>query len=402
MPSRSVHPSFGIVTLLLSCASTSGGGPLAPEDPANDAARSSTRGATVCSGVGCDPTAEAEGLLLPTNDDPPRQIRFATADGAAARRADLVTWIWGGPLPATLPISTTDVEMPSGMSGVDASEVARVDVVDVTVGGTELHSLSYILYPARPLDEGERVVIVHQGHANDFGGAGLGRATTELLRDGFTVVAMHMPLFGWNTWGRDQWISHGAMFDGVAESDMGKVFRIFLEPVVQTINHVTTALDDVRDVSMIGVSGGGWTTAMAAAIDPRLHVTVQVAGSAPLYVRATDPNDVGDREQFEASLYSEDIRFDGSGGGVATWLEIDALGGYGPGRRALQITNEFDPCCFAGNYPSSYSAIVADRVRMLGSGEWSYVLDSSSTQHEISAWALEAIIDPALTESDDE
>ena len=58
-------------------------------------------------------------------------------------------------------------------------------------------------------------------------------------------------------------------------------------------------------------------------------MSLPVGGSAPLYVRNSDASSRGDTEQVYAPLYAEDIADDGSGGGVATWLEIYALGAYG-------------------------------------------------------------------------
>ena len=37
-----------------------------------------------------------------------------------------------------------------------------------------------------------------------------------------------------------------------------------------------------EEVSMTGKSGGGWTTTLAAALDPRLLVTIPDAGSIPM------------------------------------------------------------------------------------------------------------------------
>jgi hypothetical protein len=58
-------------------------------------------------------------------------------------------------------------------------------------------------------------------------------------------------------------------------------FRLFLEPIIQNINLFAT-LTPSPDVSMLGISGGGWSTSMAAAIDPRIRLSIPVAGSAPL------------------------------------------------------------------------------------------------------------------------
>jgi hypothetical protein len=157
-------------------------------------------------------------------------------------------------------------------------------------------------------------------------------------------------------------------------------------------------------VDMIGLSGGGWTTAMMAAIDQRIELSVPVAGTAPLYARNADPGGcLGDAEQNDTIMYSEDIRPDGSGGGIATWLEIHALGGFGDGRRQILVTNLYD-FFFPGRFADSFKDIVAETVsKRLGHGRWEYFLedthgDAGHRAHIVSPHVIEAIILKALNE----
>ena len=327
-----------------------------------------------------------------SSPDPAVLIRFDDADGAAERRAKLRAYVWGEEtLPEARPMLTEIVEWPSGMESVDRSAVARLDRLDAAITGTNMRARSYVLRPMIPAEDGPRVVIIHQGHTGPFEEGGLGRAASFLLRRGFIVVAMHMPVFGWNSANPNGWSTHEDMFANVAPENLGSIFRMFIEPIVQNVSY----FHDARDIAMIGLSGGGWATTIAAAIDPRIRVAMEVAGSAPLYARET-LGDIGDREQWESTLYGEDIAPDGTGGGVATWLEIYVLAGQGEGRRAIQVNNELDPCCFAGGIADSYATLVSERVHALGAGEWSNVIDVGATTHEISEHILESILAPAL------
>jgi pimeloyl-ACP methyl ester carboxylesterase len=56
--------------------------------------------------------------------------------------------------------------------------------------------------------------------------------------------------------------------------------RYFVEPVILTINYAKKVLGYKR-IIMMGLSGGGWTTTMAAALDPRIELSIPVAGSIP-------------------------------------------------------------------------------------------------------------------------
>ncbi len=343
---------------------------------------------------------------FPTNNDPTNQIRFETPAQADARRNTLINFIWSGGLPTATPVVTTGVTFPNLAVGIDPANVAQVDRLNANVSGWGYNANSYLMHPTNTANA-NRLVIVHQGHAHDLFG-GVGATANHLLQQGFTVLAMKMPLTGLASWSNDTtafipghqgfrtYSSHDDMIYNTGPSNGGQGFRFFLEPVVQGINHAMASMEGLTDISMIGLSGGGWTTSLMAAIDPRISLSVPVAGSAPLYRRNADPAAVGDAEQFYAPLYNENIQPDGSGGGIATWLEIYALGGHGEGRRQIQVTNQFDNCCFAGTFPNDFKDIVTNHVASLGSGQWEHVIDSTHHVHQISSHILKTVVNPAL------
>ncbi|MCC7083999.1 MAG: hypothetical protein IT427_03205 [Pirellulales bacterium] len=344
--------------------------------------------------------AISRAATLPTNNDPANQIRFTTAADADARRERLIKYIWSDGLPATLPEVSVNVAIPSQAVDINPLNVARVDRLESNVSGWDFHMQSYLIHPANPL-RAKRVVLVQQGHSGILI-AGVGATANHLLQNGFTVIVLELPLYGWNTDrtaiipGRGTLVYQNCsdIILNTAENCDGKGFRLFLEPVVQAINYVSQKLPGIEDISMIGLSGGGWYTQMMSAIDPRIKLSVPVAGSSPLYHRNRDSRSVGCPEQYYAPLFDENIAADGTGGGIATWLEIYSLGAYGPGRKQIQVSNEFDACCFSGNFADSYKEIVSDKVKSLGSGEWAYVRDSSHNAHQISPHTIKEVIDP--------
>jgi hypothetical protein len=375
-----------LLTLLVGCSSASA--PQAPgveAPPIDDPAVNDT------------PIANdtVERSKFSTNHDPTTQIRFRTAAEASERRAALLRYVWGAPsLPATMPDVTAGVAFPAGADDIDRDDVESVDLLYATISDSPLRGRSFLFHPAVKNENTDRVVIVHQGHARTLE-AGVGKTAGHLLHRGFTVVAMAMPLYGWNGLDAAIFNSHDAMFASADPAD-GSIFRPFFEPVVQNVNLVLATMPGLRDISMIGLSGGGWTTALMAAVDPRISLTIQVAGSVPLYVWDDARWPSGDREQWHTPMFDEDIAPDGSGGGVATYLELYALGGLGEGRRAIQVTGEFDPCCFSGRYSDSYASIVQSRVAAIGAGSWTHVLDSTHASHLISDFTLASVLDPAL------
>lgn len=350
---------------------------------------------------------------LPTNNDPENQLRFSTANEADARRNQLIRFIWPDGLPNESPTVTRDVgpeAFAEHLALLEPSLISRVDRLETNVLG--FVSLAYLLHPVAPSDP-PSLAIVQAGHSKR--GDYLEPSYTEpihlFLERGYAVVMLHMPLKGWHDDGTAV-LPNGAVVDPVTKHDeivmlpehdpslaTGAGFRPFLEPVVACINHWVGLGTGPPDVTMVGLSGGGWTTHMAAALDTRIRLSIPVAGSYPLYLRNGPENrgSVGDLEQFFSPLYDENIAEDGSGGGVATWLEIYALGGYGEERKQVMVTAPQDSCCFYGDPATTvdtFKEIVADSVAGLGKGEWSHVLDTTHEGHMISPWVVENVIEP--------
>ena len=355
---------------------------------------------------------------LPTNNDPTRQIRFASVEEAAARREKLIRFIWSDGLPDCQPTVTKNVgeaALKQHLKGVDRSLVKRIDRLELEVLG--IRSLAYLIHPAKSSDTA-RLAIVHAGHSRpgDFIKRDYHDSIHLFLRQGFSAVMMHMPQRGWhddataelpNGKTPNVGISKGhAAIVNLPKQDssvaLGAGFRPFLEPVVACVNHWMRISDGVTDVLMIGLSGGGWTTHMAAAVDERICLSFPVAGSFPLYLRNNDRGSVGDLEQFFGPLYDENIARDGSGGGVATWLEIYALGGFGEGRRQVMVTAQHDSCCFRGDPEktvNTFRDVVADCVKLLGRGQWEHKLDTTHRGHMISSWIIREVVAPIVHDS---
>lgn len=357
-------------------------------------------------------TPLSAGAILPTNNDPSNQIRFDTPAEADAKRQQLTDYIWSNGLPTSALPTVSTIANPGifsgALNGINSSFVSAISKIDTNVSGFDFFSTSYLLHPSNTAQE-NRFVIVHQGHYSDNPlSYGIGDTVNNLLQQGFSVDVMQMPLYGWNTdrtanvpgQGALYYSSHDDMIMNTGPHDGGMGFRLFLEPVIQNINYFEQLSHTPSDISMIGLSGGGWTTSMAAAIDPRISLSIPVAGSAPLYIRNTQASSLGDTEQYYKPLFAEDIAADGTGGGIATWEEIYALGGYGVGRQQIMVTNQFDNCCFSGaHFADPFKAIIADKVSQLGEGQWEYVLDTVAPDHQLSSNTLTNVIDPALIQT---
>ena len=155
--------------------------------------------------------------------------------------------------------------------------------------------------------------------------------------------------------------------------------RLFLYPIQTNLTFLDKEYD-FKQYSMIGISGGGWTTVIYSAIDERISNSFSVAGSMPFYLRVND-RDIGDYEQTNIDLYQK-----------VNYLELYVLSAYGDGRKHIQIFNKNDPCCFSGNGSETYEFVIKDRILQLGKGNFQIFIDDSHKEHKISENALKIIL----------
>lgn len=366
--------------------------------------------------------------------DPSGLIRFKTPAEAEAKRTELIRFIWPGGLPVdSMPTAETGIGpevFSRDLDGLDAALAASVDRLDADIAPYDFHGISYLIHPRAHPENNHKLVIVNSGHRTDGPFSyGVNDAINRFLQEGLTVLVSDMPLVGFN---RDNTLlpptgsvevtlekrgsaAHKEMFSKLLDRDRhvslhslasvpalpgGEIFRLFLEPMIQGTNYFLAANPEGAEVAYVGLSGGGWTGHMLAALDIRIRLSFPIAGAMPLYARDFSPGSWGDDEQFYPPLYEEtDTNGDGitdTAAGVASWLEIFALGGLGNGRRQVQILNLYDECCFSGYAYKSYAGFVADTVRRLGAGRWEFHSDATHRKHVISQPILDNVIVPGL------
>ena len=289
-------------------------------------------------------------------------ISIQNPQDVARLRSELITFLWGTELPSSLPT----VERAFSDDRYDSAIEKLVVHMDF---GLESHVYHFI--PEQP---NNKVVLYHQGHSGDFYKSK--KQIKILLDNGYAVVAFSMPLLGLNNQptielpriGPLKLSSHDHM--RFLAPEQGHPVRYFIEPVIVVLNYLEGRYDSI---SMVGISGGGWTTTLAAAIDARIDKSFPVAGTYPLYLR--ENRDWGDYEQNVPELYQ-----------TVNYLELYILG-----RKQLQIINQYDPCCFAGTQSEAYRDIVATIARQVGN-DFDVFIDDSHRKHAISDVAMERIL----------
>ena len=147
---------------------------------------------------------------------------------------------------------------------------------------------------------------------------------------GYDAMEFYMPLRGPNNNGTMGTQSH-SWFEQYENKGV-KTMAFFLRPVILAVNYAKHL--GYKRIVLVGLSGGGWTTTVASAIDRRIDLSIPVAGSIPFAMRTQnkgDPfHDIGDYEQLQARpMYS-----------VANYTAMYVLAGLEAERQQMQILHE--------------------------------------------------------------
>ena len=162
--------------------------------------------------------------------------------------------------------------------------------------------------------------------------------------------------------------------------------QLFFHPVVVALNYVL-AQRPYETVGMVGLSGGGWTTAILPALDTRIRFSFQIAGSLPFYLRSVRPlKDMGDDEQYGLPLFE-----------IANNLELYLLSSFGEDRFHVQILNGSDPCCFDQSAAEQYARVLQQLMRQMEvPGAFRLYIDNTHSEHIVSQFSrdlIDAILD---------
>ena len=312
-------------------------------------------------------------------------------------RSEIASRIWGpGGLPLGAAPSSAKVTTarPSQMRFLDAGKVDEYHVLDGFYGG--LRNQSFLLKPATLSPENNCLVVLHQGHGDFFAGNFV-EVTESLLDHGYSVLAMVMPLQSWHA-SRDEYrttsfdggatvetfTNHNDLVNRYIEEGVSPLDP-FVTPTVAGINYFHSVTENAGPVSMLGLSGGGWTTDMVAAMDTRISLSASIAGSRPIPLRSG--GSIGDAEQQLPGIYPD-----------YSYLDLYALGSLGSvGREQVKINHLRDGCCFSGREDDQYTTFVSSKSAELG-GTWSFYRnpDTSTNTHHIRSDEFESQILPRL------
>jgi hypothetical protein len=286
---------------------------------------------------------------------------FAVGEEAdiATIRASLIGEIWSG---GGFPVAGADATDSSVVDPLTTSpsNLLRVDKLTFNMdnnAGTFVMSDEIHVWHPTAATTNNKLAIYCTGHTANFNSLGQDDMIRALVEAGYTVGGVHMPL------------------GSVAEHNTYPVptaslnyLKFFMEGVARLINELPFS-----EAYMAGLSGGGWTTALYAAIDERITKSVQISGSLPCYIREGSR----DWEQFLP--------------GIADLVDYQDLYvmAASSGREAVQLLITNDTCCFKkSQYDSAlvqYAPLVEAQVTATGGGSWSLIWDEATT-HAVTAF----------------
>jgi hypothetical protein len=276
------------------------------------------------------------------------RLSMQTPLDAPVKRKELIELIWGDAgFPTSKLPSSVELNVANPVASVKIANLARVDRLVVDMGqGVANETFHFV-----PQSSNGRLVVVHQGHVYDFDEVGVAETIAALVADGYGVLGALMPCLSsipCPTTIAGPGGIHNDLFDQViVPPGSGSAVKFFVEHVAVSLNYLRTmaardAFSPYTEFDMTGVSGGGWTTVLYAALDPTIRVSVPVSGSKPMYLRHCAPGPGcepegygGDREQMDVSIY-----------GKVGYLDLYAMGAAGAGRTQIQVQIRHDGCCF--------------------------------------------------------
>lgn len=232
----------------------------------------------------------------------------------------------------------------------------------------------------RNINGGKCGFIVNAGHGQVAVWAPFQYLIERLIYSGCEVTAIDMPFSGQNQstlintgYGRVQVINHAQLHQ--VKTPSFSPLQWFMEAPLAIVNDYTNR--GITNIGMTGLSGGGWTTDLYAAIDPRIKISYSIAGSMPLYMRNwVTPMSLGDWEQAEISSLGVDYQ------------DLYILASNGAGRRHANLYIVNDDCCFGGYAANHFAPATQAAVTGLGAGSFSVAFDTTVSTHTVSPWTV--------------
>ncbi len=302
---------------------------------------------------------------------------------ARARRSKLISYIWSGQtndLPKTLPAKKK--EFPLTDEGWMAHAHKASALRHEQEFGITTNSILYSPEKPRPC-----AVIYHAGHKGDA--FSWEKLFSYVLKSRCHLITMFMPFespFDGNKISTHKYgtivVNHFTL--SLLKTDTYTPMKLFAQPIIEVVNELDRM--GIDEIDMVGFSGGGWSTTLAAALEPRIRQSISIAGSMPAFILTNtkySPQTILDFEQTDGDLYN-----------IANFIELYTLGAMGNGRSQTHILL-YRGGVFVGRYGFLYGDVIQDFLESCQEcgGEFSIKLYTDASEHDFSKQAEDMAIE---------
>ena len=202
-----------------------------------------------------------------------RAIRINTPADVKNKRREIIHAIWDTDhIPNRSNVNVT----PNSQSPLFPNPIiSRVDKIEIPV--ESLDSIKDLAYLFVPVKRNNRLVLFCPGHLCNIKDSkakvsyGVEAAITGLLSAGFDVLSVYMPHVSESNCD----LNHCKIYNtnlGIINPKPTFGLRLFLEPTIVSLNYLLKQ-NKYKNVNMVGLSGGGWTTNLIAAVDTRIKLS---------------------------------------------------------------------------------------------------------------------------------
>lgn len=139
--------------------------------------------------------------------------------------------------------------------------------------------------------------------------------------------------------------SYSLFFD--KENPNLDALSIFLYPHMRLINYAINQ-DEYENISIMGISGGGWYTVWLAALMPELDISISYAGSLP-FIYTINKKNFMDWEQLYSPIYKSVSYLQ-----LYQLMKLNEIGKQT--RQSFLVYNDNDPCCFSNPDASDFKS----------------------------------------------
>ena len=154
----------------------------------------------------------------------------------------------------------------------------------------------------------------------------------------------------------------------------GHPLKFFIEPVIVFLNYLKLN-NNYENISMVGFSGGGWTTLVSSAIEKNINYSFIISGPKPLIFKNPYKKDCYELSHKEFTA-------------LINYFDLYIISSFGSNNGLVEIININEK----NNYSHwHYKKPILDSLNKLGSGLYEIHIDENNYSHSLSHQSLNFI-----------